>query len=249
MVTKTWFASWFDSEYYHILYKNRDDSEARTFILNLVNKFRIESKNKVLDLACGKGRHSIFLNSLGMDVTGVDLSENSIQFAKQFENERLKFEVHDMREPFAKNSFDFVLNLFTSFGYFENDEDNLKTILAVVQNMKADGIFLIDFFNAHKILANLVSSEIKTIDGIAFEIHKRIENGYIFKQIAFSDQGKDYSFTEKVQYFSRSDFEILFEKAGLEIVDCFGNYNLESFDEHNSERLILACKKLSINKI
>ncbi len=80
---KNWFAKWFDTKYYHILYKDRDYQEARMFIDNITSYLNLPEKAKVLDLACGKGRHSIYLNKLGFDVVGADLSENSINEAKK----------------------------------------------------------------------------------------------------------------------------------------------------------------------
>ena len=128
--TKQWYASWFDTPYYHILSKDRDYTEAQGFMDNLTNYLNIPEGGKILDLACGKGRHSVYLNSLGYDVTGVDLSEKSINHAKQFENETLKFNVHDMSKPYP-DTFDAVFNLFTSFGYFEDENCNLETIKAI----------------------------------------------------------------------------------------------------------------------
>lgn len=126
-----WFQHWFDTKYYHILYQDRNDEEAHLFMKNLTSFLDLKEDNKVLDLPCGKGRHSKFLNSLGYDVIGADLSQNSIAFAKQFENDSLHFEVHDMREPF-QTKFDAILNLFTSFGYFDEEQSNIE----VLENLK-----------------------------------------------------------------------------------------------------------------
>lgn len=145
--TTTWFTSWFDTPFYHILYKDRDDSEAHAFMDTLTNYLNIPENGTVLDLACGKGRHARYLNKIGYDVTGVDLSENSIAFAKEFENHRLHFDVHNMCEPYHKQ-FDAVFNLFTSFGYFEDDADNLKTITAIKTELNEFGFGVIDFMNS-----------------------------------------------------------------------------------------------------
>ena len=142
-----WFASWFDSPHYHILYKNRDFKEAEFFLQNLTEYLKPKPENKILDLACGAGRHSIFLNNLGYNVTGVDLSPNSIKTASESSKERLNFDVHDMREIYKENSFDFVLNMFTSFGYFESDEENVKMLNSVEKTLKPNGTFVLDFFN------------------------------------------------------------------------------------------------------
>ena len=120
-----WFQSWFDTPYYHILYKHRDFKEAEDFIKNLVSYLNIDTDDSILDLACGKGRHSIFLNTLGYNVTGLDLSKNNIEHAKVHESNSLFFEVHDMRNTYG-TQFEVVLNLFTSFGYFDNKNDNIN---------------------------------------------------------------------------------------------------------------------------
>ncbi|MFK7782596.1 class I SAM-dependent methyltransferase [Psychroserpens sp.] len=239
--TKQWYASWFDTPFYHILYKDRNDSEAQLFMDNLTEYLNIPEHGEILDLACGKGRHSMYLNSLGYNVTGADLSENSIAYAKQFENETLKFEVHDMCKPYGK-AFDAVFNLFTSFGYFENEDDNLKTIEAIKANLNDYGFGVIDFMNSDFVINNLVDENIKTVDGIDFKQNRHLENGYIIKTISFNANGQDYSFQERVKALTLKDFEILFENAGVYLLDVFGDYKLSPFHKDTSERLIMIFK-------
>ena len=239
----SWFKHWFNSPYYHLLYKNRDIKDAQIFIDNLVNRLQITTHSKILDVACGKGRHCIYFNKKGMDVVGIDLSTNSINTAKKYENKTLKFEVHDMRKVFKENSFNIVTNLFTSFGYFENDQDEQKTINAIALNLKEEGILIIDFMNSKRVMKNLVKSERKKINGIAFKISRSIKNNYILKNIAFSDNGENYQFQEKVRALTLANFSNLIHNAGLKIIDIFGNYRLEEFSAVNSERLIIICKK------
>ena len=237
----TWYASWFDTPFYHILYKDRDHTEAETFMHNLTNYLNIPEGGKILDLACGKGRHAVYLNSIGYDVTGVDLSENSIGFAKQFENESLHFKVHDMCKPYNEQ-FDAVFNLFTSFGYFDKDEDNLNTIKAIKADLNEFGFGVIDFMNTDYVLNNLVPEETKTVDGTKFHLKRYKENGYIVKDIAFTHEGDDYHYQERVRAFSLEDFEALFEKAGVYLLDIFGDYKLRKFDKMESSRLIMIFK-------
>ena len=237
----TWYASWFDTPFYHILYKDRDHKEAETFMYNLTNYLNIPEGGKILDLACGKGRHAVYLNSIGYDVTGVDLSKNSIKFAKKFENETLHFEVHDMCEPYKKK-FDAVFNLFTSFGYFENDDSNLKTIKAIKEDLNEVGFGVIDFMNSDHVTKNLILEETKVIEGIEFHLKRYVKNGYIFKDISFNHGGEDYFYQERVRAFNLSDFETLFEKAGVYLLDIFGDYKLRKFDAMESSRLIMIFK-------
>lgn len=239
---KQWFENWFDTSFYHILYKNRDDSEAQFFMNNLISHLNVKANAKVLDLACGKGRHSIYLNQKGLDVTGLDLSKESIEHASMFANETLRFDVHDMREVYPKK-FDFVFNLFTSFGYFEDNIQNQKAVNAMQQMLKENGVLVIDFLNSKKAIKELVSKEEKTIDGIDFNIHKSVENGFIVKTIQFKNEGINYSFEERVKALSLDDFKVFFEQANLELKETFGNYKLEKYDIETSDRLIMILKK------
>ncbi len=239
--TKQWYSSWFDTPYYHILYKDRDHEEAQLFMDNLTNYLNLPENGTILDLACGKGRHSLYLNSKGYKVTGVDLSENSIAYAKQFENETLHFEVHDMCKPYHQQ-FDAVFNLFTSFGYFEKDSDNLKTIEAIQANLTEFGFGVIDFMNTHYILENLVTEDVKTVESIDFHQARSLEDGYIIKDISFTTEGETFKFQEKVKALTLADFEKLFEAAGVHLLDVFGDYKLRKFQKSQSERLIMIFK-------
>lgn len=238
-----WFENWFDSPYYHILYKHRDFCEAELFIDNLINHLQPEKHSKFLDLGCGRGRHSIYLNKKGYNVIGSDLSPANIKFASQFENENLQFRVEDMRKIAGEDQFDYVLNLFTSFGYFENEVDNYDTIRCVSKVLKPKGIFVLDFMNVEKVMANLVVHEIKIIDDIEFNITRRIENNFIVKHIKFSDQGKEFNFQERVKAITLNDFKNYFDVNKLKILHLFSNYNLGEFDLNTSNRLIIIGQK------
>jgi ubiquinone/menaquinone biosynthesis C-methylase UbiE len=239
----SWFANWFDSPYYHTLYKNRDEKEAQVFIDNLIDYLQIPIGSKLIDIACGKGRHAKYFNKKGMDVVGVDLSQNSINTAKKDENKNLQFSVHDMRENYQENAFDVVANLFTSFGYFENNKDEQKAINAMENNLKKEGILIIDFMNAKKVIANLVLNEQKMINNIQFDITRQVKDGFILKDIRITDGKEQQQFQEKVKAITLADYSEFITNAGLKIIDIFGNYKLDNFDEEISDRLILICKK------
>ncbi len=237
-IMSDWYASWFDTPYYHILYKDRDNAEADSFMERLTNFLKLKQNDSILDLACGKGRHAISLSQKGFNVTGVDLSSSSIQFAKQFEAEHLKFRVHDMCQPYPQQ-FDAVFNLFTSFGYFENEEDNLRTIQAIKEELKTKGHGVIDFMNSAFVIKNLVPFEVKEVEGIEFHIKRYVAEGYITKEIKFQHNNIPFSFTERVKALTLSDFKGYFKAAGMQLKHCFGDYHLSEFDEATSERLIL----------
>ena len=232
MQKKEWFAEWFDTPYYHILYKNRDNHEARVFIKSLVDLLQLPEASSVLDLACGKGRHSITLNEFGYNVLGVDLSAQSIAHANHFSNSSLSFAVQDMREPIQSKRFDAVFNLFTSFGYFSSKHENEKVCQAMAQMLNAGGKLVIDFMNAQKVIQNLVPSELKKVQDIEFDI-KRIYSGtHIIKQISFQDKGQKFEFQEQVQAIDLSMFKELLAPY-FTIDSVFGSFELNNILHRN----------------
>lgn len=242
MQKKEWFESWFDTSYYHVLYDHRDDDEAEHFIKNLVHFIGLTPGQKVLDLACGKGRHSRMLHAHDLNVIGVDLSQKSIQEAQKFEDKDLAFSVHDMREVLKPVTFDVVFNLFTSFGYFSDIQDNYKMIDSISKMLKPNGFLIIDFLNASKVKDNLNPKESLIKGGISFEIERKIAGNFVEKNISFNDLGEDHCYTERVQLFNLEDFN-QFLRKDFEILNTFGDFDLNPFEEKCSPRLIIIAKK------
>lgn len=243
IMASEWFASWFDSPYYHILYQRHDDSEAKIFIDNLLQALALPEGARLLDLACGKGRHARYLAERGFDVTGLDISAASIGFARHFEHDHLSFYQHDMRMPFRINYFDGILNIFTSFGYFDSDKDHLITLQNVAKGLKPGGLFLLDFFNSAWVRQHLIRLESKTLDGIVFHLRKSIRKGRVYKQVDFVTGGRRFQFRERVRLFSLEDFKQLFAASGFQLRRVYGGYDLSEYDPINSRRLILIAQK------
>lgn len=239
----SWFSSWFDTKYYHTLYKNRDESEAALFISNLYSFLNL-SNEYVLDLACGKGRHSITLNKLGLNVLGVDLSPQSIACASQNQNSTLNFQVHDMRERIEDEKFDVVFNLFTSFGYFDEDSDNYNVLRSVYDMLSVNGLIVIDFMNVKRVINTLVKTEIKTEEGIDFHITRNFDGRFIKKNIVFEDANRKFSFQECVRGFLFDDFHKMLTETNFKIESVFGDFHLSPFNAETSDRLIIIAKKL-----
>jgi 2-polyprenyl-3-methyl-5-hydroxy-6-metoxy-1,4-benzoquinol methylase len=237
-----WFKDWFNTKYYHVLYKNRNDEEARAFINKLLSKLELSKGAKVMDLACGKGRHALTLHESGLKVLGLDLSEESIKSANKYRSENLRFEVHDMREPYHETGFDAVFNLFTSFGYFENFDDNRKVLNSITTYLNPKGYLLIDYLNPVKVIADLVPFEKKDIEGISFEIRKSFDGQFIFKKIKVKDKNRVMDFEERVQAISHNNMLGLIEESGFQVEKVYGSYNLDEFDEESSERQIIVAR-------
>ena len=247
----SWFKEWFNTPYYHILYKDRDFVEAENFIRNLTQDLQLSKDSKIIDLACGKGRHSVFLQQLGYEVLGVDLSEESIEHNKQFETSadetpKLTFEVHDMRNELYPNvsseKVNAVFNLFTSFGYFDDDEDDRKVFSSVKNVLQNDGIFVLDFLNEKFVKNTLVDETTVTKDGIDFLIKKRIEEKHVIKDIFFEDKGESFHYFEKVKLHTLEEIKNIAESFGFEAVKIWGNYQLEDFERETSPRCIFQFK-------
>lgn len=236
---KEWFSTWFDSPYYPMLYKGRDEAEARAFIDALLGALHLSPGARVLDLACGRGRHSVQLAERGFEVVGLDISENSIADAKAHEAENLSFYVHDMRRLFRPHYFDAIFNLFTSFGYFASEREHRGVIATAARQLRPGGIFVLDFFNAEKVVAKLVPSGSITVQNVVFDYAKTVENGYIVKRIQVQDGPASHRYEERVRAYVLADFEEMFAAAGLRIKATFGDYALSPFVPAESDRLVL----------
>ncbi|MBT2620233.1 MULTISPECIES: SAM-dependent methyltransferase [Chryseobacterium] len=238
-----WFESWFDTPYYHLLYSNRDYTEAENFITKLTESLQLPPSAKIIDLACGKGRHSVFLNKLGYDVLGLDLSRQSIEFDKQFENQTLLFDVHDMRNPIDADPMDAVFNLFTSFGYFDQENDDKKVFQSVYSILKPGGYFVLDYLNEQYVRNKIVPESLINRGDIDFKILKKIEGRHIIKDIRFEADGKPYHFFEKVKLHTLDAINSYASECGFERIKIWGDYQLNDFNKEVSPRCINLFKK------
>ncbi|MCE2823999.1 MAG: methyltransferase domain-containing protein [Sediminibacterium sp.] len=250
MSKKGWFSDWFNSSYYHALYQHRDDTEALQFIHNLITYLTPKPHAKMLDIACGKGRHSKALFDAGFDVTGIDLSPASIEAASTMQTNGLSFSCHDMRETFKANYFDYAFNFFTSFGYFDTHEEHQLAISAMAANLKESGTLVIDYLNVGIVEENIDKEALTQIDSFIFYTKKWQDDLFLFKEIRVVDVvSKEVLgiFEERVRKYGLNDFRLFMQKAGLEMIATFGDYQLGSYHMERSDRLIMVAKKHSIS--
>jgi 2-polyprenyl-3-methyl-5-hydroxy-6-metoxy-1,4-benzoquinol methylase len=243
---QTWFKDWFNSPYYHQLYFERDDHEAEVFIDKLINYLKPLPGCSMLDVACGKGRHSVQLANKGFDVTGIDLSDDSIHAALKLQTESLHFYKHDMRLPFWINYFDFAFNFFTSFGYFKTRREHDNAVRTIAQAIKKDGCFVMDFLNVHYAEDHLVHQSEKDINGINYIITKWYDETHFYKKIIIEDETlrEPLIYTEKVAKFSLGDFTEMFAYQGMQIQEVFGDYDFGNYDVKKSPRMLMIAKKV-----
>lgn len=241
--SKPWFEEWFDSPYYQILYSHRNDDEAYQFIHNLTTYLHLKEGQSALDLACGNGRHTAALASFGLKMTGKDLSKESIAIAIARNKAAIEFVIGDIRKPTSPYNFNFVFSLFTSLGYFDRQDDDQAVVDAVYHSLTDHGMWIVDFFNAELVVKNLVPYETKYINNITFNIHKKIEDGYVIKHIEVIDQQIVHNYSERVRLFTYEDFKLLC-KNYFDIIDVFGDYQLNT--KHiDSPRMILVLSKIN----
>lgn len=243
----SWFEEWFDSPLYEKLYANRNMDEAEQLADLIEKEIPKNSNPSLLDLGCGRGRHSITLAERGYRVTGVDLSEKAIAKAKRITSEKklpIDFISGDMRDHLEKK-FDAILNLFTTFGYFLEDEENARVIENISGMLKPNGTVLIDFFNAHLVEKTLVKEESGSFKELNFKIERKIENGMVFKKINFSGSSlsEEVEYLERVKLYDLNWFKKVLFESGLILEKVYGDYSGGHFEVENSPRLIMISSK------
>lgn len=251
-----WYKKWFDNKEYLELYSHRNSADAKKAADLIVESVPLSRNSSVLDLACGNGRHSLIIASRGYNVLGADLSPFLINEAKKkLKNQyrryrkKLSFELMDMRKIPYKNKFDLVVNLFSSFGYFDSDEENIKVVSGVSKSLRKGGYFFFDFLNENYVRKRLVPFDFSKRNRKAIIQVREITGGFVKKSIIIvkNPAGKldpeiSY-FHEKIRLFDLNDFRQIFIKCGLKIVKTFGNYKGDKFNKQNSERLIIVARK------
>jgi len=249
---KPWYKEWFDSPFYHRLYFERDEEEAREFIERLIHFLEPPARSQMLDAACGRGRHSRILAEMQFDVTGIDLSFKSIEYANQLarkdslqEKGNLHFYQHDIRLPFWINYFDYAFNFFTSFGYFATRREHDDAMRTITASLRSQGIFVIDYLNVHYAEDHLVHNEMKNIDGTTYEIVRWDDETHFYKKIIVHDASlvMPEEYTEVVAKFSLGDFTDMLSFQNMQVIEVFGDYKLHPYDVRKTPRLIIVAKK------
>ncbi len=234
-----WYQKWFNEDYLK-LYQKRDTNDAKMQIELVLNTIKPDLKNTLLDLACGEGRHLSILNKYGYKVFGLDLSENLINSGRRKYGKQ-KFIIGDIRNIPGK--FDIILSFFSSFGYFESDEENFSVFDAIFESLNQNGKFWFDFFNADFVKNNIAGiSKKKISEEITALEERKIENKRVIKKISFISKDKEEIYFESVRLFEKTELENALKKSGFIINKIFGNYSGDDWSQ-NSERVIFYCSK------
>ncbi len=235
-----WFESWFGEDYV-ALYPHRDEAEAEHAIELIERSVAGRGVDRVLDVACGAGRHARSLADRWWTL-GIDLSEVLLRLAKQ-EESPASFVRGDMRVlPFANGAFDLVVNLFTSFGYFETDAEH-RLVFDEVARVTADGgTFVIDFLNAGRVRTSLVPYDERAIDGKIVEQTREITDDGRFVVKTIRIRGEAREFVERVRLFTPEELTRMMIDSGFEVTGCHGDYMAAPLQRH-SPRVIIFGKR------
>ncbi|AWB45789.1 class I SAM-dependent methyltransferase [Paenibacillus sp. CAA11] len=240
-------AEWYEQSFgedYLLVYKHRDVQGAKREVHQMIGWLGLPEGSKVLDLCCGMGRHSMALHEAGFEVTGVDLSDVLLREARENDPKGLvRWLKSDMRKLPFDGPFDAVVNLFTSFGYFERDEEHVQVLREIYRVLKPGGKFIIDFLNPAYTIARLVPSSERIDEGQRIREKRSIEDGYVKKRIeitaAEGEPGEPRHYLERIKLYPRERFEQMLAEAGLTLEAIHGNYNEESYDPESSPRMIM----------
>lgn len=236
-----WFEEWFGVDYLRI-YQHRDESDAERVIELIENNLSGRKIESVLDLGCGAGRHTRILEERWGTV-GLDLSMSLLRVARR-ETQDSPYVRADMRElPFGPDSFDLVVNLFTSFGYFDDDREHVRVLACVGAAMTPGGTLVIDFLNATQVRHSLVPYDERLENGITIEQRRQIspDNRFVEKRITLRERGKEY--IERVRLLSPKDLERMLITAGFQVVKVFGDYEGGNWSETSPRTIMFASRQ------
>jgi ubiquinone/menaquinone biosynthesis C-methylase UbiE len=241
---RAWYKKWFGNEYL-IVYAHRDEKEALQLINLIHSNIKLSPKSKILDLCCGQGRHALILAKQGYRVYGVDLSSTLLTHAKFRSNkqEKAHFIQADMRYLPARESFDLLLNLFTSFGYFAMDEENIAVFNQFKAVLKNNSYFIFDYFNSSHVVENLVKYQQEKLGKLLVEQERHIDNDRVQKKIILSKNGHKSIFYESVKLYKSDQILSMLEKAGLVVNKIFGDYDGSVFNRYSPRYIIIGQKK------
>ncbi len=242
----TWTPQWFGHPAYEVVYRQRNEQEASLLADLIEHTVQPEPGSRILDVACGRGRHARVFARRGYRVTGVDINPDVLEEARRRtlrEGLSVTYLQADMRNlPFA-SEFDGVINLFTSFGYFDTDEEHVRALTSMCRALKPGGWLVQDFLNASYVRHHLVPHDERCYNGLHIVQERYIdEAGFLFKRITLREKTRVETFVERVRLFELEDFKAMYRQAGLNLQACFGDYQGAPY-RPDSPRLILYARR------
>ncbi|MFC7439681.1 class I SAM-dependent methyltransferase [Laceyella putida] len=239
-------SNWYEKSFgedYLIVYKHRSRQDASREVARLQEWLQLQEKQLILDLCCGMGRHTIALARKGYSMVGLDLSRVLLSHAvRESEGLAIPFVHGDMRAlPFVDHTFDVVLNLFTSFGYFERDEDNLRVLSEIHRVLKPQGQFVMDFLNRHAVEQNLVPESVREEDNVWIREERWIDGDFVCKKITVKDERGERRYEERVKMVEYPRLRQWMEQTGLTVVQAYGDFAGHPYTKESERMIMVGC--------
>ncbi len=241
-----WYRDWFRDEIYPVVYRHRDEEEARVTVDLFERTVPLPPGARILDLACGHGRHAIEFARRGYCVTGIDLCDALIRTAEGAAREAcvpVRFRCEDMRRLQERNAYDAVVSLFTSFGYFAEESENRSVVASVARALRPDGWFMLDFFNARYVAAHLRPRDETVADGCTIVQERTIRSGRIEKSISISAEGGDRAYRESVRMYTEQELRAMLDESGFRVYRAFGGYDASPISPDSPRVILFAVKR------
>lgn len=241
-----WFQDWFETPEYLSVYRRRDDYDAGRLLALFLESARLAPGASILDLACGAGRHSLQLAAMGFNVTGVDLSNNLLRIAREHAAAEMltaEFIQEDIRSLNLSTKFSAVINVFTSFGYFESDEENFHLFTTAYRHLLKGGFFLFDYFNSYWLSRSLVPLSYEEIEGYSFHFKREVLNSRVLKHIEIVNGSTVKKYMESVALYTPEQITASLEQNGFRVLRLYGDYLGAPFESLTSARLVVLCQK------
>jgi ubiquinone/menaquinone biosynthesis C-methylase UbiE len=241
-----WYTKSFGDDYL-LVYKHRDLQGAHNEVKRMIEWLQLAEGAEVLDLCCGMGRHSMALTDFGYRVTGIDLSGVLLKEAVRLDvDKKVHWLQGDMRDVKLSGPYDAVVNLFTSFGYFEADEQNEKVLHEIHRLLKPSGSgqFIIDFLNPGYVEGHLVPFSKREEGNCTIQETRKLEDGFVRKTIVISEpDAPDRTYLEQVKLYPLETFQDMLDRAQLEVVHIYGDYDASPYDKAESKRMIFVGRR------
>jgi len=219
------------------------------FIIDILD---LDENNFILDIPCGFGRHSIPLAEKGFNVIGIDNNDEFLSLANRIKNTRnlknINFIKEDMQNLDYKNKFDAIINLFTSFGYYD-DEVNFDILKRMSKSLKKGGKLLIEFLNREWTIINTrINNQVWVVypNNIVFLANNNFDvfTGRWISEQKVVDNGEIFNQSENIRLYSYVEMNKMLNELGLEIITSYGDYDKSPYTSDSTKMIILAEKKI-----
>ncbi len=251
-LSSNWFEAWFNHPLYLEVYSHRDQHEAAQCLDTILSHTGLDtlepSSLSVLDIACGAGRHTIELAKRGYHVTGNDLSPFLLEEARknaEASNLTLDLTCSDMRHIATNRKYELVVQLFTSFGYFEQKDDDQRVLRNAYSLVQVGGWYILDLLNPEYLRQTLVANSKRTVGELTITEERSLQHNTISKNITIIPQkGDSLTFSESVRLYDQEEISAMLEYEGFNVINIIGTYRGDAFLQTDSPRMMIFCQKV-----